>query len=126
MRRITVGSVVATVAVAVVIGVLTLSPPSGLEMPAGSDKFSHLLAFAALVLPLAVVRPRWNVALFLLSTAYGASIELIQPYVGRSREMADFFADVIGILGGMLVGLLVRRLFPSLRTLTDGTRSGTS
>lgn len=119
MGYVTAGSIFVTAVLGAVIGVLTLTPPTGLEMPAGSDKLSHLLAFAALAIPLSIVKPRWNVALFAACLAYGAAIELVQPYVGRSREWADLVADMLGITGGLLIALLIRRNVPRLfATLT--------
>lgn len=110
MRRATRGAIVLTVVLAVVIALLTLTPPIQTDMPAGSDKSYHLIAFVALTVPLATVRPRWGAALFVLFSAYGALIEILQPVVGRSRELADLIADVVGVALGLVLGLLVRRL----------------
>ena len=111
MIRVTRVSIVVTIALAAVIAVLTLMPPNQVEMPSGSDKTYHFLAFAALALPLAAVRPRWSVALFLVYSAFGGTIEIIQPLVGRSRELADLVADMAGIAVGMALGFLVHLLF---------------
>lgn len=111
MRQATRWSVLLTIALAIVIAILTLTPPIQMDMPAGSDKSYHFLAFAALALPLATVRPRWSPALLVVFSAYGAAIEIIQPYVGRSRELADLIADVVGIVCGLVLGWLVRRIF---------------
>ncbi|RMB59878.1 VanZ family protein [Tessaracoccus antarcticus] len=110
MRQATRWSILLSVALATVIALLTLMPPTQVDVPAGGDKFYHFTAFVALAFPLAVVRPRWSVVLFVVYSAYGAAIEIIQPYVGRSREVADLLADMVGIAVGMLLGLLVRRL----------------
>lgn len=91
----------------------TLMPIAPVDMPSGSDKLYHFGAFVALALPLALVRPRWSGWLFLAFSAFGAAIEIIQPYVGRSREFADLLADMAGIGCGMLLGILVRTLRPS-------------
>ncbi len=107
-------SVLLTIALAAVIAVLTLLPPTTVDMPSGSDKLAHFGAFIALALPLAFVRPRWIGWLFLLFSAFGGAIEIIQPYVGRSREFADLLADMVGIACGMGLGLLLGRVFPGL------------
>ena len=107
MRQATRWAVVLTIALATVIAALTLTPPVPVDMPAGSDKSYHFLAFMALALPLSTVRPRWSPALLIAFTAYGAAIEVIQPYVGRSREFADIVADVLGVASGLVLGLLV-------------------
>lgn len=120
MRQATRWAILLTIALGTAIGVLTLMPPTQVDMPAGSDKVSHFVAFTVLVLPLATIRPRWNALLFVLLTAYGAAIEIVQPYVGRSRELADLIADMAGIGCGILLGLLIRRCFPSLRDDRSG------
>lgn len=102
-----------TICLSVVIAVLTLSPPLQDDgLPPGADKFYHGVAFLALAVPLASARPRWVAALFVLLTAYGAAIEVAQPFVGRSRELVDLVADIIGIACGILLGLLAGRVIP--------------
>ncbi|MDO5736483.1 MAG: VanZ family protein [Propionibacteriaceae bacterium] len=115
MRQATRWAMVMTVVLAAVIAFLTLRPPIETGMPAGSDKLYHFIAFAALSFPLALVRPRWSAGLLVLFTAYGAAIEIIQPYMGRSGEWADLLADVTGILGGIAAGLLIRHLLQQKR-----------
>ena len=99
-----------TCAIAVAIGWGTLSPPgSGTPLPL-TDKQLHFLAFAALALPLGWVRPRWALWLIPVALAFGAAIELIQPFVGRSGEWGDLMADGLGILAGVLPGQLRHRM----------------
>ncbi len=97
-------SILLTVGIAVSIAVGTLAPPTAAEQAPGSDKFYHVFAFLVLAFPLGMAQPRWSPGLFLLFSAFGAAIELIQPYVGRSREMADLVADMAGILVGLVLG----------------------
>lgn len=99
-----------TAALAILIAAATLMRvpvPAGIG---GSDKTHHLLGFAALALPVASVRPRWSLGLALLLAAYGGAIELVQPLVGRSRELADWTADLKGIGLGTLAGVAANRL----------------
>lgn len=110
MQQFTRWALLITGVLAVVVGALTMTPPSGIDMPGNADKYAHAIAFAALALPLSLVRPRWIPALFLVLTTYGAAIEILQPLVGRSRDIADLGADAGGILCGVVVGLLLRRL----------------
>ncbi len=130
MRQATRWAILLTIALATVIAILTLMPPVETNMPAGSDKAYHLLAFVALAFPLAAVRPRWSGALFVAYCAFGGAIEILQPYVGRSRELADLFADMVGIAMGIVLGFLVRRVVQRLwgernRTEEDSSAGST-
>ena len=59
-----------------------------------------------LAFPLTFARPRFMVPVALAVVVYGGLIELIQPYVGRSREWADLFADALGAMIGAGLGAL--------------------
>ena len=112
-------AILATTILAAVIAYLTLTPPrpqwsDGLL----SDKAYHVIAFAALVFPSALLYQRSLIWLIPSALMFGAAIELIQPFVGRSAEIADFLADAVGVLIGTLTGLALRsqsRLFASTR-----------
>ena len=95
--------------IAVSIVFLTLfyssNSPAG---PVWIDKFYHAVAFFVLVFPGALVH-RWTFLwLVPLAILFGAAIEYVQPYFGRSREIEDLYADIAGILAGVIVGTLVR------------------
>ena len=97
----------ATIAIAFAIGLATLTPVETLPNVSGSDKLYHLISFAILTLPIAIIRPNAMWIILSLSIAYGGAIEALQPLVNRNCEMADLFADacgaVLGILGGKLL-----------------------
>lgn len=97
----------ATVLFTLAIAVGALTPMPQLPGPEGSDKSLHFLAFAVLVLPLTLAGPRHLFWAAPAALAYGALIEVVQPYVGRSRELADLMADGLGILVGAVVGALL-------------------
>jgi len=104
-------ALIVTLALAVGMAVATLLPlPPGPGIP-GSDKTHHLLGFAALTLPLATTRPRALWWLVPVLAAYGGVIELVQPLVGRGRELADWLADLAGIGLGGVVGWGLRRVW---------------
>jgi VanZ family protein len=106
----------ATIAIAFAIGLATLTPVETLPNVSGSDKLYHLISFAILTLPIAIIRPHALWIILGLSIAYGGAIEIIQPLVNRNCEMADFLTDA----GGAVVGVLVARVFrASPRTTTD-------
>jgi hypothetical protein len=99
-----------TCLIAAAIALLTLTPavepPPG---PDGADKAYHFIAFAGLVLPIALLRPQALVWMIPTALLYGAGIEVIQPFVNRSRDLSDFFADAAGILAGSAFGVALYR-----------------
>lgn len=98
-------ALVATAALALVIGFFTLSPGISDGGVPGSDKLHHALAFFALALPASFARPRLALWITLAAIAYGGAIELIQPHVGRDRDVWDFLADGMGAVAGAAVGV---------------------
>lgn len=101
-----------TLLVALAIAHGTLSPPGsqGQAWPL-TDKQIHALAFALLMLPGALIAPQLARRLGPVALAYGGAIELIQPSFGRSAEWGDFLADGLGVLAGLFLGWLARRVF---------------
>ena len=99
-----------TALLALSVGVLTLLPlsaPAGLP---GNDKLHHILGFASLALPAAVLAPHLLWRLLPLLVLYGTLIEIVQPWVGRQGDFRDALADVLGLLVGLTLGLALRRL----------------
>lgn len=94
-----------TAALAAVIAVLTLLPLAAPPLASdGGDKVYHFVAFAGLMLPVAVLQPRALVWMIPAALLFGAGIEIIQPYVNRSRDLADFMADGAGVIAGSVCG----------------------
>ena len=85
---------------------LEAPPPA----PEGSDKLVHLVAFAALAFPLARTGRYGLLPVFVGASAFGGAIELIQPSFNRSTDVNDWVADVVGVILGIGMGLLYRRL----------------
>lgn len=103
---------VSTLAIAVLIGILTLTPTP--HLPRGDfhwDKLAHLVAFLVLVLPTAALWPRVAAWVGVLAVLYGGAIEVIQPFTGRSAEFADLLADGIGVALGFILGTTLRRVY---------------
>lgn len=98
---------IATSGLAVVILYLTLAkvPDGG---PQGADKVYHAIAFGTLVLPAAVFRPVWLTVIAPFALFLGGAIELIQPIVGRDRDIHDFVADAVGIVLAILLAFAWR------------------
>ena len=106
----------ATIIIAVVIGMATLTPVEELPAVSGSDKLYHLISFAILTLPISVIRPKAGWVMFILSVGYGGAIEVLQPLVDRNCELTDFLADV----GGVALGIAMSKAFVRLlQTNTD-------
>ena len=85
---------------------LDAPPPA----PDGSDKIVHVLAFAALSFPLARTGRFGLLAVFVGASIFGGMIELIQPSFNRNCDMNDWIADIGGVLLGICLGLIYRRL----------------
>jgi VanZ family protein len=102
-------SLAATLALAALIGFLTLTPIQNPGVP-GTDKSHHLIGFAALALPLSFSRPRLAPWVVLAAIGYGGAIEVIQPFVGRSGEVLDLMADAVGAVIGGAAGVGLRWL----------------
>ena len=109
MTRPAILALILTLLLAAAMAVATLMPLTGGPGLPGSDKTHHVIGFAVLALPMASVRPRAMLWLAPLLACYGGVIEIVQPFVGRGREWADWLADLAGIGLGTLAGLAVRQ-----------------
>ena len=97
---------------ATTIAALTLIPQASMPVgPQGVDKVYHMIAFAALIFPTAMLRPKKCLRFGRLAIVYGGIIETIQPVFGRSADMSDFWADGLGVAIGIFLGLAARRIF---------------
>ena len=102
-------AIFATAILAAAIAYLTLTPQN-LDMSLGSDKLYHFIAFVTLVFPCALLFARTLKWVLPAALLFGGAIELIQPYVGRGGELADFVADVLGVFVGAALGLTLRAI----------------
>jgi hypothetical protein len=82
------------------------APPT----PEGSDKFVHLAAFATLAFPLARTNRISLLLVLIAASAFGGMIELIQPTFNRSADLNDWIADILGVMLGIVLGLIYRRV----------------
>lgn len=104
--------VVFTLSTLAVITVLSLWPLDGLPSVPGTDKVHHLVAYAFLMVPAALRKPKKRLLIGLFFVAYSGAIELLQPYVNRYGEWLDMAANVAGVLSGFLIAELVKFFFP--------------
>lgn len=100
-----------TIVLALIIPIGMLAPISEVTTAtAGTDKIIHIVAFAALVFPLALTKRIRLFPLFIIASLFGGMIEIIQPLFGRSAEIIDWIADSAGVICGMATGNLIRTL----------------
>lgn len=92
-----------TAIVFIAISVLSLWPLESVPSAPGSDKFHHLVAYAALVFPIALRKPRLWQFMVLFCIAYSGFIELVQPVVNRYGEWLDMAANGTGVVCGILL-----------------------
>ena len=59
---------------------------------------ASLLRIATLTHPLTAASRRCWPLIIAFGLAFGASIEIIQPYVNRFGDMADLTADAVGVV----------------------------
>lgn len=76
------------------------------------DKLEHLISYIALgaCMMLAVNRRGVLPCLIVIAlcSAYGGAIEIVQPLVGRTRDIWDFMADLSGAAFGAIIIVLLR------------------
>jgi VanZ family protein len=100
--------VVTTVLTIAILWPLEAPPP----VPEGADKLVHFIAFVALAFPLARTGRFGVIPVLIGASAFGATIELIQPTFNRSAELSDWVADTLGVLIGIGLGLAYWRVRP--------------
>jgi VanZ family protein len=93
------------------ITILSLWPLSSLPSLPGTDKTHHFMAYAALMFPTALRKPRGWILLGFLFIAYSGAIELVQPYVNRYGEWLDLAANTAGLFCGLVAAEVVNRFF---------------
>ncbi len=101
---------IATCLLLLAIAILSLTPLPQLPTTPGSDKTHHLIAYAALMFPTALRRPKYWIWLGVLYIGLSGAIELVQPLANRHMELADLAANALGILCGTAAGWLFRQL----------------
>ena len=95
-----------TLVIAAAVSILSLWPLDELPPVPGTDKIHHIIAYAILVLPVALRKPNKWAAYIFIFVAYSGAIELIQPFVNRYGEWLDMVANT----GGVVLGLLIAEL----------------
>jgi membrane associated rhomboid family serine protease len=96
-----------TLIVLAVITTLSLYPLENLPLVPGSDKTHHFIAYACLMFPAALRKPKYWPLIGLFFIGWSGAIELIQPYVNRYGEWLDMAANASGVIGGFIMALLL-------------------
>lgn len=91
-----------TILTLTVITTLSLWPQEQLPSLPGTDKIHHIIAYAALMFPIALRKPYKWIIYGLFFIAYSGAIELLQPYVNRYSEWLDMAANALGVFGGII------------------------
>jgi hypothetical protein len=93
-----------------------LSLNSGIDLPSvpGGDKMHHFIAYALLMFPVALKKPKHWPFIALLFLCLSGGVELLQPLVGRQNDWLDLYANWTGIMFSILLAQLIHRVFPSL------------
>ena len=93
-----------TLVIASLILFLSLLPPGeGDTKLLVSDKLLHFIAYGVMVLPVTLERVFPQFLVFIIALAYGGFIELIQPYWGREADIMDMWANIAGLIFGILI-----------------------
>ena len=110
-----------TIILLVSIATLSLWPAAYLPSVPGTDKNHHFIAYAALMLPTALRKPKYWLILTFVFLAFSGAIELIQPYVNRYGEWLDMAANAFGLVCGFIIAKLMvfvafnkKRLFDNI------------
>jgi hypothetical protein len=88
------------------IATLSLWPAANLPVVPGTDKTHHFIAYAALILPTALRKPRYYRLIIIAFLVFSGAIELIQPYVNRYGEWLDMGANALGLFFGFILAKL--------------------
>jgi hypothetical protein len=100
-----------TLFILTLITILSLQPLAALPAVPGTDKTHHFIAYATLMLPTALRKPKYWFAITLFFIACSGAIELLQPYVNRYCDFKDLLANIAGLVCGFIIAEILKRLF---------------
>jgi VanZ family protein len=100
--------------------------------PSISDKWMHFSAYAGLTvlvltgweLTIGILEPKHYFAVWLAGVLYGVFDEVSQTPVGRSCDVNDWIADVLGVVCGLLAFRLCRAMLHRVVDWTVAARTG--
>ena len=103
--------VFSTLFILTLITILSLWPLATLPPVPGTDKTHHFIAYAVLMLPTALRKPKYWLLIALLFVFCSGMIEMVQPFVNRYGELKDMLANITGLLCGLFLAEILRFLF---------------
>lgn len=96
-----------TITLLIAISFLSLWPLEKLPGVPGTDKTHHFIAYAVLMFPTALRKPKnWKIY-GICFVGYSGLIELVQPFVNRYGEWLDMLANMSGVMIGICLAALV-------------------
>ena len=99
-----------TLFILTIITLLSLWPLPELPPFVSNDKMQHIIAYAVLMLPTALKKPKYWQAIALGLFVWSGAIELLQPYINRYGEWADMAANTTGLITGYLLAMLMQKV----------------
>lgn len=112
-----------TVLMLILISWLSLRTPEQHTGPVnGIDKLYHLVAYAGLVVPVALAKPKNWLFQVLGLFGFSAAIEIVQPWFSRTTDIVDLFANATGLILGTVMALLVNEIL-NRRMLQGASKS---
>ena len=89
-------------------------PPSIPKPFSRTDLIVHLAGYGlAAILGCRAFKP-YFIRILCSLIFQGIAIEIIQPYVGRSFDYTDIYANTLGVIIGFIIFKQLSRLFPSM------------
>jgi VanZ family protein len=101
------GALIMSFILIAIVTLLSLFPAEQLPNVQGNDKLHHFIAYAAVIFTLAIVRKHLALWLSPAIVLYSGLIELLQPFSNRYAEWADFGANSLGVVIGLLIGTIM-------------------
>jgi hypothetical protein len=99
-----------TLFILTLITIFSLWPLATLPTVPGTDKTHHFIAYATLMLPTALKKPKYWFVITLFFIACSGAIELVQPYVNRYCDFEDLLANIGGLVSGFMIAAILNKI----------------
>ena len=102
-----------------IITILSFIPVSQEPPMNNIDKIEHLIAYAALTMPISLAYHPRQKYIFWFACVWGMFIEIFQPYVGRQADTMDAVINAVGAYLGILFAQYLFRVLYTSPSLSD-------